>query len=318
MLMPADRAIPVDCIYVAASSHDGRYTRICVASLRRFYPDAPIRLLAGGRLERGLAAELRRYWGVEPAEVPAGDYGWGFVKLEPLFGPPGERFLVLDSDTVITGPVLETVRGETAPFVVDREAQTPEDAKRLYYDWDRLAAIDVGAVAPQFVFNSGQWIGTAGVLTRDDFSRWLDWTLPRRPRYSRMFMCGEQGVFNLVLNEQVRASRIEVARASLLRWPGHGLEGFTAEAVAAGTCAPRVVHWAGMKRARQRDMTGADLLAHFEEQYYRRLPGGRGRRIAATACDAVANWLRGVSTVGRLACQRLSLFHRSAATGERG
>ena len=316
--MPIDRMKPVDCIYVAAASRDGRFTRICVASLRRFYPDMPIRLLAGGRLERGLAEELRRYWAVEPADVPPGDYGWGFVKLEPLFGPSGERFLVLDSDTLITGPVLEAIRGETAPFIVDRETQTPEDAKRLYYDWDRLAAIDAGAVAPQFVFNSGQWIGTAGVLTRDDFSPWLEWTMPRRLRYPEIFMPSEQSVLNLLLNRRAREDGLPVARTPLMRWPGHGLEGFTAEAVAAGSCAPRVVHWAGMKKARQRDMAGADLLAYFEEHYYRRLPGGRGRRIAAAASDAGANWLHGVSTVGRLAWQRLSPFGHSVATGERG
>lgn len=317
MFTMADRAQPVDCIYVAAARRDARYTRICVASLRRFYPEIPIRLLAGGRLERGLAAELGRYWAVEPADVLPGDYGWGFVKLEPLFGPSGERFLVLDSDTLITGPVLEMVQGERAPFIVDRETQTPGNARRLYYDWDRLRAIDASAMPPMFVFNSGQWIGTAGLLTRNDFSKWLDWTMPRRLRYPGIFMPGDQGIINLVLNEQVRANRIGVACVPLLRWPGHGLEGFTAEAVAAGTCVPRVVHWAGMKRARQRDMTGADLLAYFEEQYYRRLPGGPGRRIAVAVRDAGASWMYGATTAGRLAWRRLSSFRRSVATGER-
>jgi len=79
-----------NCIYVAASAHDFRCTRICVASIRYFYPDIPIRLLVGGRLQPGLSHELTRYWNVEVADHPGGDYGWGFVKLEALFGPPGE------------------------------------------------------------------------------------------------------------------------------------------------------------------------------------------------------------------------------------
>src|ERR1051326_7390568 len=82
----------VDWVYIAASAHDARYTRTCVASIRYFYPEAPIRLLIGGALERRLAEELQRYWGVEIAAIARGDYGWGFVKLEALFGPPGERF----------------------------------------------------------------------------------------------------------------------------------------------------------------------------------------------------------------------------------
>ena len=99
---------PIDCVYIAASAHDARYTRICVASIRFFYPHIPIRILPGGRLQADLVRELRQYWDVELAELAEeGDYGWGFVKLETLFGPPGQRFLVLDSDTVITGPVLD-------------------------------------------------------------------------------------------------------------------------------------------------------------------------------------------------------------------
>src|SRR6266852_5165282 len=93
----------IDRVYIAASARDARYTRICVASVRYFYPDIPIRLLVGGHLQRGLARELQQYWNVGTADLPRGEYGWGFVKLEALFAPPGERFLVLDSDTVLTG-----------------------------------------------------------------------------------------------------------------------------------------------------------------------------------------------------------------------
>jgi hypothetical protein len=75
----------------------------------------------GGRLQRGLADELRQYWSVEGADLPAGDYGWGFVKLEPLFGRPGEKFLVLDSDTVLAGPILQAWSGSLVQFVGDGE-----------------------------------------------------------------------------------------------------------------------------------------------------------------------------------------------------
>src|SRR5262249_14605097 len=92
----------VDCVYVAASRLDSRYTRIAVASIRYFYPEIPVRLLAGGPIRQKLLKELKHYWDVTLADIPSGDYGWGFVKLEALFGPPGEKFLVLDSDTALT------------------------------------------------------------------------------------------------------------------------------------------------------------------------------------------------------------------------
>ena len=96
----------IDCFYILACARDARLTRICVASIRYFYPDIPIRLLAGDILQRGLAEELHRYWGVELVDLPRGDYGRGLVKLEPLFvfGRPGHTFLLMDVDTVLAGP----------------------------------------------------------------------------------------------------------------------------------------------------------------------------------------------------------------------
>ena len=187
----------VDCIYVAASAHDARYTRTCVASIRYFYPEIPIRLLVGGRLQCGLANELRRYWGIGIADLPAGDYGWGFVKLEPLFGPARERFLVLDSDTVLAGLVLEARNESRAPFLVDDEWQSEADTKGLYYDWEKVRKIDPDARPPQFLFNTGQWFGTAGVLSRDDFAPWAEWTMPRRLHHPERWKTASQYSRNL-------------------------------------------------------------------------------------------------------------------------
>jgi hypothetical protein len=176
---PLGKRRRLDCIYVAASRHDARFTRICIASIRKYYPEIPIKLLLGSALSRRFTEELRRYWQVEIAECADGEYGWGFVKLEPLFGPAGEQFIVLDSDTVITGPVLDLWTVADGAFLVDDETQPEKDIRRLYYDWEKLKTVDARSVPPAFVFNSGQWFATAGMLTREDFAPWVDWG-PRR------------------------------------------------------------------------------------------------------------------------------------------
>ena len=290
----------IDCVYIAASTHDARYTRICVASIRFFYPEIPIRLLIGGRLQRGVADELRHYWKVGIADFPRCDYGWGFVKLEPLFGPVGERFLVLDSDTALTGPVLDACSQSQAPFLVDEEAQSEENTNRLYYDWERLRTIDASAPPPQFVFNTGQWFGTAGVLTREDFGPWVEWTMPRRTTPPGLFMNGEQGILNYVLNRKVALEGMSVERRQIMRWPGYSLDGLNAETVSNRTAAPRIVHWAGMKRARQSTMVGADLLAFFEKIYYERLPAGETRRVFAGYQETFSYHLLGLQVRVRL------------------
>jgi hypothetical protein len=300
----------VECIYIAASARDARYTRICVASVRYFYPDVAIRLLAGGPLERRLADELRHYWNVGMADLPSGDYGWGFVKLEPLFGPRGERFLVLDSDTVMAGPVLGLWSADDAPFLVDDETQTEPDTLRLYYDWRQVSQIDPKAQTPSFVFNSGQWFGTAGILTRDDFSPWLEWTMPRQIRYPAIFKQGEQGVLNYIFNQKAAIGGVNVRRRKIMRWPAHGMGGISAASVADRTAQPLVVHWAGMKKWRLGAMTGADLLHFFETLYYSRLPAGGLRQRLANLRYPFADWRHDVDVRIR---QRMGVMRRGAS-----
>jgi hypothetical protein len=295
----------VECIYIAASARDARYTRICVASVRYFYPEVSIKLLAGGPLERGLAHELRNFWDVGMADLPSGDYGWGFVKLEPLFGPRGKRFLVLDSDTVMAGAVLGLWKADDAPFLVDDESQTEGDTRRLYYDWRLVKEIDSKARPPDFVFNSGQWFGTAGMLTREDFSPWLEWTMPRRLRYPEIFKQGEQGLFNYMVNQKAAVAGLTVRRRKIMRWPAHGMDGLSAASVADRTAPTLIVHWAGMKKPRIGAMTGADLLMFFERQYFRRLPAGSVRRVVAGPRHILSERLRGVRVRARMALRRV-------------
>ena len=160
---------------------------------------------------------------------------------------------------------------------MDDETQSDEDVRRLYYDWPRVRSFDEAARAPEFVFNSGQWFGTAGVLTRDDFAPWIEWSMPRRLRHPDCFMPGDQGVLNYVLNRKA-LDGLQVERRKIMCWPGHSMRGLSAEAVARREADSLIVHWAGMKRLWQRDMVGSDLLAYFEDAYYRRVPRGRARR----------------------------------------
>lgn len=303
----------VDRVYICASTLDSRYTRICVASIRYFYPDIPIRLLVGGRLQRGFADEVQRHWDVGTADLPRGDYGWGFVKLEPLFGQPGEKFLVLDSDTVLTGQVLDIWNEFPAPFLVDDEEQSDANTKRLYYDWEKVRKIDPNAQPPRFVFNSGQWFGTAGVLTRDDFAPWVEWTMPRKLRHPGLFMPGDQGILNYVFNCKVALEDLRVELRQIMRWPGYSMGGLDAETVARRTAMPLVVHWAGLKRARQQAMAGADVLAFFEKVYYERLPAGEARRLFAAYQAVLSHCADSARVKVRLASQKLTGVRRGPA-----
>lgn len=285
-----ERKSSVDVVYVAACSRDARLMRICIASIRHFYPAVPIKILAGDILPRALIKELGRYWNVQVADLPKGEYGWGFVKLEALFGPSGQTFMVCDADTVFAGPVLDVRAKSDAPFFVDNEELPEAKLKGLYYDWDRLHVIDQKVQPAGKAFNVGQWFGTAGLVTREEFDRWVEWTLPRRLTYRQYFMGGDQGVMNYVLLQKEAYEGLRIERRALMRWPGYpnALDGLDVASVAAKTAPPLVVHWAGVKRLFVKNMAGYELLQYFEDLYFSRLPFGRVRRILA-ACRFVWN-----------------------------
>jgi hypothetical protein len=119
-----------------------------------------------------------------------------------------------------------------------------------------------------------------------------------------------------MLNQKAAIDGLRVERRQIMRWSGHSMEGLDAETVSKRAAAPRVVHWAGVnKKARQRDMIGADLLAYFEEVYYQRLPVGEARRLFAGYRDALSHWLRGAQLRVKLASRKLAAVRRAPAPG---
>src|SRR5262249_44346992 len=132
---------------------------------------------------------------------------------------------------------------------------------------------------PQFVFNSGQWFGTAGVLSRDDFANLLNWRgTPPTLRHPNLFMPGDQGVLNYVLNQKSMLEGLQVDRQNIMRWPGRPMDNITAAMVSERHAPPVIVHWAGFKNPRLLAMPAADLLSFFERQYYHKLSMGTVRR----------------------------------------
>ena len=292
-------------ILIAASSRDLRLARICIASVRHFYPHAQVLILPGSPLPTEFLKEVAQFWDVGVYPVESGHYGWGFVKLEPLFAEPGNTFLILDADTVMTGPVIETLEERFAAsdkpdFIVDEEDQPEVEMRRLYYDWDLVSTVDPTTQRPAFVFNSGQWGGKSGVLTRADFDPWVEWTFPRRLKHPEIFMPGDQGILNYVLNQKAAREGTPVARLPLMRWPGHGMSGFEAASVSAGSAPSRIVHWAGLKQIRFSSMSGGDLLLHFERAYYQRLPNGMLLRQAHAFAGALTSVFEKLKTRVRL------------------
>jgi hypothetical protein len=289
----------IDRVYIATHRQDLRLTRICVASVRRWYPDIPIFLLKDEANGTFSTREIEETWNVQIWPVEERSFGWGFIKLEPLFDTNRRRFLMLDSDIVFLGRVIDSLERFDTDFVVQEELQHPRDVPDLYFDPGKIrASLNPSLSNPAFTFNTGQYVGTSGLIRRDDFSDLVEWSEPRRVRHSDMFSPSDQGVLNYVVLEKAAAGTISVARTPFMKWGKDEMSSFEVASLDDHSPYPYVIHWAGLKKLRLRHMLRADILRHFEAAYYGRLAFGSALRVLRLVQDESERWYR---RAGRLA-----------------
>jgi lipopolysaccharide biosynthesis glycosyltransferase len=236
-------------------------------------------------------AEIEQAFDVQLWPTGERRFGWGFIKLEPLFDESETRYLMLDSDIVFLGPVIDALETFDTDFVVQEETQPAQDVPNLYFDPAKIrSAFNASMQAPAFTFNSGQYVARSGLIRREDFANLVVWSEPRRVRYTDMFNPGDQGVLNYVVLQRVAEGSITVARTPFMKWGREEMAEFDLSQLNDTSPYPFVIHWAGLKKLRLRHMLRADILRHFERAYYARIPNGSARHWLRLTSDEVERW----------------------------
>src|SRR5438045_1395202 len=99
----------IDRIYIAGHKSDFRFTQCCVASIRHWYPKIPVTLIKDESSGGYSTEQLENLWNVSCFNSRQKVFGLGMSKLEPLFLPIRERCLIIDSDIVFLGRVLDSL-----------------------------------------------------------------------------------------------------------------------------------------------------------------------------------------------------------------
>ncbi len=271
----------IDSVVVLCWAGDFRLARICLASVRHFYPDIPLYLMkdiGGGNFD---TSEVEKCLRVSTTGL-SDAYGPSVGKLELLFRPELGRFLFVDADQIFAGPVLDDLDKIDAQFVVVPDAvdRDSPDIERLYYDRLRLRAFDPSFQIPPFHFNAGQFVGTPGILNRDDFGELVEWGRPIAIRDPKTFKLHEQGLLNYSLHKAARAGRLTLTPYDFMHLAR--TEYFWTvplAAIRARQSRPLLFHWAGTPRNFVSLMCRSDLLKFFENSYYRRVKHGTWLRL---------------------------------------
>jgi hypothetical protein len=282
--------VRIERIYIATHKPDLRLTRICVASIRYWYPDLPIYLIKDLHNGDFSTAEIERVWNVQIYQTEQRRFGWGMSKLEPLFSEPQVRMLILDADTVFAGPVIELLERSSSDFVVSLEQQPAQRVSEIYFDVARLADFDPAFSFAGSNFNTGQYVATGGRQQREDFAA-IDWTTtPASVKHPEIFKNGDQGVLNYVLLKRAACGQLTLAGIPFMRWPGDGIDDIELPQLAHSSPYQYVIHWAGLKRTRLRAMVRADILTFFEKYYYSRIRFGQVVRCYRAARETLTGF----------------------------
>lgn len=269
---------PVTHVYIGVCRSDLHLARTCLASVRYWYPDISISLLVDENLGKFDTSGLERDWNVGRFPTPVKKFGIGHSKLELMFRPETERYLALDADTLLCGPVIEQFDATAGDFVVHPEYQHPDDLRELVFDLDLLAKFDPAFGRNRLAFNCGHYVGTSGILRREDFNRVLKWTEPRQLRFPGIFRCGDQGIINYVLQKAEKDGRLSIGTLNYHLYVRRDTSAVTVPGIVARTSPPFIMHWAGIKF---RTIAGADRedLLRFYRDFYDAHSGAETKRL---------------------------------------
>jgi len=266
-------------IYIACYRWDYYLTRICVASIRFFYPDIDIYLVKDNKSGKFNSRILEKYWNVKIYPTKLQSYGWGLSKLEVCFDATDNKIFVMDSDIVFVGTALDQGAKMTEDIVISPHVEEDPSApwiQNVVYDYEKLKNIDPDFTYPGFVFNTGNFFTNRGVMKRSDFSELVQWYPEPRLLQNDVFQCADQGIINYVTATKMKNEEIRVGNYEFMYWSQDSrvasidLKKIKKEQ---GEY-PFLIHWAGSRNHFVGKMQRADILRFFELQYYAALPFG--------------------------------------------
>jgi len=257
-------------VFINTYRYDFHFAKICIASIRYWYPEIPIYLIKDESSGKFDTSFDEKTWNVGVLGIQRKKFGWGYGKLETLFLGVAESFFVIDADAVITGPVIDVVKEIDADFVVDDEVQPEKRFNEIYFRLDRIHELDPDYVYPGYSFNTGQWFGTSAILTRANFDLTLNWSEPPVSKSPEVVFNNDQTHLNYVLHTQERKKHVLVSRINLMVWPKDG----SAEVIKLDSIKshsgdqPFVIHWAGMSSIKFSELPRKDILDFYKNFYY--------------------------------------------------
>ena len=261
-------------IVVACFKKDIHLARICVASVRYWYPDIDIYLLKDLSFGDFSTREIEINFNCKIFKTKRKKFGWPWSKLEVLFHEEKALWFFIDSDIVFVGRVLDNfsevgystfcVTGEKLPSESDPEI----NANYLNIELVK-SKINQDYLYPGFVFNGGQILISSGLLTQHDFADVISFDIEIKNKFPEIFKHGDQGILNYKLSSLHQQKRINLVYLDFWAWPNTPLaKSFNLDEIGNKKSRPYLIHWAGMKPIKFSKTPHIEILNFYENYYF--------------------------------------------------
>ena len=266
---------------VLTNKKDFWFARICIASIRYYYPKNKVFLLPDFGNGTFSTTEIQTIYDVETLNYKVSNFGWGMAKLFVLFDEffNGKRVLMLDADVVLVGELDRNLTGlgidrNSRAFTVSGETcdnPTQNWVKQTYFDINAVKLLDAKYEFPGWFFNTGCFFFTGGLLEESDFVSVFDRNVYPFNVRSDIMPCVDQSILNFIIPILAKDRKIDVKyNFPFMIW-SNDTERMVqiSKGDLLNNNLENLIHWAGDTRTPcLSKMNGSSILYFFEDQYY--------------------------------------------------
>jgi hypothetical protein len=268
---------------VCCNRKDAYLAKICIASIRYYYPDIAIELVkdpGNGNFNTG---DLEQYFNVQVVDFGIPKLGWSGAKFHyPYQQPIGKKILILDADIVFIGPFLERLLPliEFNDYVVsieENDASNKDWVQNTYFDLDAIQTAYPLYRYPGYFFNAGQIFLTLGAIDKDLITEFFDPGKYPFWQKNQLFPLVDQSVYNYLLPTLAATKKIKLGKEKFMIWAGSNVFlDISLEEVIDKKNEYGLVHWAGCLRFPYvSQMRRGDILSFFESYFYSHIKMGK-------------------------------------------
>jgi hypothetical protein len=265
-------------ILIAVNKKDLWFCRICVASVRYFYPDIEIFLFKDEINGQFSTLEIEENWNVSLYRSNISSFGYGASKtffLLDMF--KDDEYLILDSDIIFVSPFIESITKEyfcENDLVINADVENPEEdwIKNVYFNIEEVKKYDSSYEYPGYFFNTGQVFIRGGKIKDSDLEYCFNRTYPYWMNYE-LFPLVDQSVYNYVFPKMEKQGNLKIGKAKFMHWSESSfVDKLNIQDIIGKNLNCGLIHWAGVFRHPVlKGMTRSDLLRYFENYYYSKI-----------------------------------------------